>query len=141
MKLVKTDSGTSDLGWLGRDIEVSGDILFVERLQIDGKVKGRLSSENGTLVIGEGGQVEAQVHVGVCVIHGILNGDLVAKSRVEIHRTGKVYGDVVTPVLLVEEGAMFNGAIKMSQEASGRVLEKVIPGDIAGEEKRKAREA
>ncbi|MCI0486789.1 MAG: polymer-forming cytoskeletal protein [Blastocatellia bacterium] len=141
MKLVKTDSGSSDLGWIGRDIEVKGDILFVERLQIDGKVTGRLSSENGTLVVGDSGEIEAQVQVGVCVIHGLLHGDLVARSRVEIHRTGKVYGDVVTPVLLVEEGAMFNGAIKMSQEPSGRILEKVVPTESTGEEKRKIKEA
>ena len=141
MKLVKTDSGSSDLGWIGRDIEVKGDILFVERLQVDGKVNGRLSSENGTLVIGDSGEVEAQVQVGICVIHGLLHGDLIARSRVEIHRTGKVYGDVVTPLLVVEEGAMFNGAIKMGQEASGRVLGKVVSADSTGEEKRRVKEA
>ena len=141
MKLVKNESGNSSLGWIGQDVEVSGDILFSERLQIDGKVTGTLSSESGTLVIGDSGQVKAQVHVGVCAIHGTLHGDLKASSRVEIHRTGKVYGDVITPVLLVEEGAIFNGAIRMGQEASSRVLEKVMPEETADERQRKIKEA
>ena len=79
-------------------------------------------SESGTLTIGDSGQVEAQVAVGVCVIYGTVRGDLSAKARVEIRKTGRVYGDVITPVLLVEEGAVFNGAIRMGQEAASRAF-------------------
>src|SRR6185295_7493946 len=121
MKLVKGDNGNSDFGWIGRGIEVTGDIIFADRLQVDGKV----SSESGTLVIGEMGTVEAQLDVGVCIIQGTLQGNLIARSKVEIRKTGRVHGDLITPVLLVEEGALFNGAIKMGQEAAGRLLEEV----------------
>lgn len=132
MKLVKGDSNNSDFGWIGRGIEVSGDITFTDRLQIDGKVSGKLSSESGTLVIGEMGTVEAQLDVGVCVIQGTLQGNLIARSKVEIRKTGRVHGDLITPVLLVEEGAVFNGAIKMGQEASGRLLEEVPKSSDGG---------
>ena len=125
MKLVKGDNGNSDFGWIGRGIEVTGDILFTDRLQVDGKVSGKLSSESGTLVIGEMGTVEAQLDVGICIVQGTLHGNLIARSKVEIRKTGRVHGDLITPVLLVEEGALFNGAIKMGQEASGRLLEEV----------------
>jgi cytoskeletal protein CcmA (bactofilin family) len=122
--LVKTESGGSDMGLIGRGIEVSGDIFFADQLRVDGKVDGKIASDNGTLYIGESGRIEAQVDVGTCVIQGALHGNLLAKTKVEIHKTGRVHGDVITPVLVVEEGAVFNGAIKMGQESS-RKLEEV----------------
>ena len=132
MKLVKGDNGNSDFGWIGRGIEVTGDIIFTDRLQVDGKVSGKLSSESGTLMIGEMGTVEAQLDVGICVIQGTLHGNLIARSKVEIRKTGRVHGDLITPVLLVEEGAVFNGAIKMGQEAAGRLLEEVPKNSDSG---------
>ncbi len=135
MKLVKNDTSSSDFGWIGRGIEVKGDIHFTERLQVDGKVMGKVISEKGTLVIGEGGSVEAQVDVGTCVVHGSLNGDLIARSRLEIHRTGRLTGDVMTPALFVEEGAIFNGAIRMGEQASRGSLEEIISEDRVSERK------
>ena len=129
MKLVKGESNNSDFGWIGRGIEVKGDISFADRLQVDGKSTGKITSESGTLIIGESGQLEAQVDVGVCVVHGEVRGNIIARSKLEIRRTGRVHGDVLTPVLLVEEGAAFTGAIRMSQE-SGRLLEEVRSNDI-----------
>ena len=128
--LVKSESGGSDMGLIGRGIEVSGDIFFSDQLRVDGKVEGKISSESGTLVIGESGRIEAEVDVGTCVIQGALHGNLMARTKVEIHRSGRVHGDLITPVLVVEEGAIFNGAIKMGQE-SGRKLEEVPPANVA----------
>ncbi|HWC76324.1 MAG TPA: polymer-forming cytoskeletal protein [Blastocatellia bacterium] len=135
MKLVKNDKNGSDYGLIGHGIKVSGDISFADQLQVEGKVVGKVTSPGGTLVIGETGELEAQVDVGICVIHGALYGDLIAKARVEIRKNGKVSGDVITPTLVVEEGAVFNGAIRMGQDAI-RKLEEVPLGD-AGEAKRK----
>ena len=123
MKLVKSEPSNSDLGLIGRGIEVKGDITFADRLQIEGKTIGKLTSDSGTLIIGESGQIEAQIDVGVCVVHGSVQGNLIARSKLEIRRTGRVHGDVITPVLLVEEGAVFNGAIRMTQEAGGQLKE------------------
>ena len=138
MKLVKNENGNSDFGWIGRGIEVKGDILFADRLQVDGKTNGKLQSDSGTLIVGESGQVEAQIDVGVCVIHGSVHGNLVARSKLEIRRTGRVHGDVITPVLLVEEGAVFNGAIRMSHDAGARLLEEVRSSDAESEGRRQA---
>ena len=138
MKLVKSETNNSDFGWIGRGIEVKGDINFSDRLQVDGKTVGKLTSDSGTLIIGESGHVDAQIDVGVCVVHGSINGNLIARSKLEIRRTGRVQGDVITPVLLVEEGAVFNGAIRMSQEAGARLLEGVRSGDVDAEGRRQA---
>ena len=141
MNLVKNDRKSPDYGLIGQGIKVSGDINFADQLQVEGNVVGKITSPGGTLVIGETGELEAQIDVGTCVIHGSLYGDLLGKSRVEIRKTGTVHGDVITPVLIVEEGAVFNGAIKMGQEASARKLEEIPPSEVEPDSKRKLRGA
>jgi cytoskeletal protein CcmA (bactofilin family) len=138
MKLVKSEPSNSDFGWIGRGIEVKGDITFADRLQVDGKSIGKVTSDSGTLIIGESGQIEAQIDVGVCVVHGTVQGNLIARSKLEIRRTGRVHGDVITPVLLVEEGAVFNGAIRMTQEVGGRLLEDIRLTEAESEGRRLA---
>jgi cytoskeletal protein CcmA (bactofilin family) len=92
------------------------------------------------LTVEESGHLDAEIEVGVCIIYGSVHGNLTARSKVEIRRTARVQGDVITPVLLVEEGATFNGLIKMGQEISARSLEEVLP-DGADDERHKARRA
>jgi len=132
MKLVKENGIDTASGLIGKGVEVTGDILFTDGLRVEGRVNGSLVSEKGTLVIEESARVEARVDVAVCLISGILDGNVKAKSRVEIRRTSRVRGDIITPVLLVEEGAVLNGNVGMSAEAAGRLLNATRPGD--GEE-------
>jgi cytoskeletal protein CcmA (bactofilin family) len=141
MKLVKGDNKGSDFGLIGKGIEVTGNIQFADQLHVEGKITGKLNSESGSLIVGESGHIEAQIDVGTCIIHGAISGDLVARSRVEIHKTGRMQGDVITPVLVVEEGAIFNGAIKMGGQADGRLLEEALTDDPDREGQRKAKGA
>jgi len=120
MKAFKANEEESGQGRISRGVEVSGDVLFSDVLQIEGKVTGKLISESGSLLIEQTGEVQADVDVGVLVIRGALNGNANAKSRVEVYKTARVQGDITTPVLLVEEGAILSGAITMGT-ASPRV--------------------
>ena len=135
---MKNEPTSSDFGLIGRGIEVIGDISFADRLQVDGKTQGKLTSDNGTLIVGESARIEAQIDVGVCVVYGLVQGNLIARSKLEIRKSGRVQGDVITPVLLVEEGAVFNGAIRMSQETGSRLLEEVRPGEVEADSRRQA---
>lgn len=118
MKGFKGNSEDSSQGRIGRGVEVSGDVSFADALQVDGKVNGKVISESGSLMIEQTGEVQANVDVGVCVIRGALRGNVNASSRVEIYKTARVQGDITTPVLLVEEGALLSGAITMGKEAA-----------------------
>lgn len=135
---MKNEPTSSDFGLIGRGIEVIGDISFADRLQVDGKTQGKLTSDNGTLIVGESARIEAQIDVGVCVVYGLVQGNLIARSKLEIRKSGRVQGDVITPVLLVEEGAVFNGAIRMSQETGSRLLEEVRLGEVEADSRRQA---
>src|SRR2546425_11162185 len=116
MKAFKTNGEESSQGRIGRGVEVSGDVRFAGMLQVEGRVSGKLISESGTLVIEQTGEVNAEVEVGVCVIRGALHGNLNIGSRVEVSRTGRIQGDIKTPVLIVEEGALLMGSVLMGGE-------------------------
>ena len=118
MKGFKGNDEDPGQGRISRGVEVSGDVLFADALQVDGKVTGKLMSESGALMIEQTGDIQADVDVGVCVIRGALTGNVNARSRVEIYKTARVQGDISTPVLLVEEGAMLSGAITMGKVAA-----------------------
>ena len=139
MKLTKSNEENNTFGLIGKGVEVTGDIIFADRLNVEGTVVGKIVSESGTLIIEETGRVEAQVEVGVCVIRGILNGNASAKSRIEIHKASRVRGDLKTPVFLCEEGAVFNGTMGMSQEARSFPPEVIRP--VENEERTKVKGA
>lgn len=131
MKLSKNNESDNASGLLGKGVEITGDILFSGRLQVEGRVAGKLISDSGTLIIGDTGRVQAEVDVGVCIIRGTLEGNVTAKSRIEIHKTSRVRGDLTTPVLLIEEGAVFNGTIGMNQETRSRLPENILSEESA----------
>lgn len=135
MKGFKGDGEDSGQGRITRGVEVSGDVLFADALQVDGKVTGKLISESGSLVIEQTGDVQADVDVGVCVIRGAVRGNVNARSRVEIYKTARVQGDINTPVLLVEEGAVLSGAVTMGKEAAR------LPTEIRLEENEQLRKS
>jgi cytoskeletal protein CcmA (bactofilin family) len=124
MKAFKSNGEDSGQGRISRGVEVSGDVQFSEALHVGGKLNGRVISESGSLMIEQAGDVQADIDVGVCVIYGALRGNINARARVEIYKTARVQGDITTPVLLVEEGALLSGAITMGKETAR------LPGEI-----------
>ena len=123
MKAFKSSDEDSGQGRISRGVEVSGDVLFADVLQVGGSVSGRVISESGSLMIEQTGDVQADIDVGVCVIRGALRGNVNARSRVEIYKTARVQGDINTPVLLVEEGALLSGGVTMGKEAARQAEE------------------
>ena len=118
MKGFKSDSDDSGQGRISRGVQISGDVLFADALFVDGKVIGKVYSETGSLLIEQAGEVQADIDVGICVIRGTVRGNINCKSRAEIYKTGRVEGDIQSPVLLVEEGALLSGTIAMSNGSS-----------------------
>jgi cytoskeletal protein CcmA (bactofilin family) len=91
-------------GLIDMDSEFKGDLTFKGSFRIEGHFKGTINSDS-LLVIGERGKVEADVKVGQLVINGEIRGTLQATEKVEIHNRGRVFGTILSPILLVEEGA------------------------------------
>jgi len=100
-------------GFVGGGTVVSGDAEFKGMLRIDGRFTGRVRSEKGSLIVSAGGLVEADVAVASARINGTVNGDIVATERIELGRSARVRGNIQTPALVIEEGAVFEGACSM----------------------------
>lgn len=100
-------------GLVGKGFEVSGEINFEGALNIEGNVSGSINGETGTLCIAKSGCVEANVKTDICIIEGVLEGDLVATTRVEIAKTGRIKGKITTHNLVIAEGAIFEGNLEM----------------------------
>lgn len=102
-------------GFVGGGTMVTGEANFKAMMRIDGHLSGRVSSTSGTLIVGANGKVDANIEVAVAVIHGTINGDIIATQRLELGRAAKVHGNIQTPSLIIEQGAIFEGSCKMMQ--------------------------
>jgi cytoskeletal protein CcmA (bactofilin family) len=103
-------------GFVGSGTAITGESNFKSLLRIDGKFSGRVSSPTGTLIVGAGGVVDANIEVAIATIQGTVNGDIIATQRIELGRAGKLNGNIQTPSLMIEQGAMFEGSCKMIQQ-------------------------
>jgi cytoskeletal protein CcmA (bactofilin family) len=94
--------------------EFEGKLAFKDTVRIDGCFTGEIKSEN-TLIVGETGEIQASIQSKCVLISGTLVGDVVASQKVVLHKTARVQGNLETPVLAIEDGAVFNGQVKMSR--------------------------
>jgi cytoskeletal protein CcmA (bactofilin family) len=102
-------------GFVGGGTVLTGEANFKAMMRVDGHLSGRVSSTSGTLIVGANGKVDANIEVAVAVIHGTINGDIIATQRLELGRAAKVNGNIQTPSLIIEQGAVFEGSCKMVQ--------------------------
>jgi len=110
----KKNGGGEDMkAFLGKGAEFNGKLILSGLVRIDGEFKGEVLG-SGTLIIGEGAYIEADIAVDNILISGEVRGDLDIKQKVEISPTGKLSGNIKTAILEVKEGATIDGACQMS---------------------------
>ncbi len=97
---------------LGRGSEFEGKLTFEGTVRIDGKFTGTIVT-NDVLVIGEGAKVGAEINCGTVIVHGEINGNVKAKTAVELHHPARMKGNIETPSLMIEKGVIFEGQCKM----------------------------
>ncbi len=95
-----------------KDTDFSGELSFKKSLQINGAFNGEISS-GGFLVIGEGAVVKANIRAKSVILMGTVHGNIEATTRLEIHATGKLYGNVRTAKLQIADGVVFEGKCEM----------------------------
>lgn len=99
----------------GKDTEFYGDLHFVSSLQINGYFEGEIVSE-GSLVIGSGAEVKANVKAKNVIVDGTVYGNIEASSSIEIQQSGKLYGNIKTKKLKIADGVVFEGNCEMIKE-------------------------
>ncbi|MFB6226854.1 MAG: polymer-forming cytoskeletal protein [bacterium] len=93
---------------LGPDTTFEGVIQTDESLRIDGSFEGTIDC-SGTLIVGSGADLEADISAESAIIGGRVEGDITASEKIEIRRNGEIYGDLVAPVLRIERGVKLEG--------------------------------
>ena len=108
--------------FLGEGSEFNGILTFEGTVRIDGRFQGEIMTK-GTLIVGESAHLNADISAGGVVIKGKVFGDITASKRIDLLSGGQIRGDFRTPVVMVEEGALLDGTVQMTQHES-------IPGDL-----------
>lgn len=112
-------SGGDLNGFLDRGSSFTGELEFEDTMRIDGRFAGKITSKH-ELIVGESAHIEADIHVGRIAISGTVRGTIRADERIEIHKAGRVFCDLETPALIIEEGATYQGSCQMQVEGVGQ---------------------
>lgn len=103
--------------FLGEGTSFIGTLQFEGTVRLDGRFEGEVSGGD-LLIIGQTAAVRAEIQVGSLTVSGRVEGNIVARKRVELLGTAQVTGSVKTPALVVTEGAVLNGTCEMRREES-----------------------
>ena len=113
-KVKKPDSIST---FLGPDASVEGTLEFKGTIRLDGSVKGKIRSSDGTVIVGEKAMVNADIAVGIAIVMGEVAGTIDASDRIEVYPPGRIIGDIQAPIISIEEGGKFNGNCAMKEDA------------------------
>jgi cytoskeletal protein CcmA (bactofilin family) len=98
---------------LNSDVELKGSLKFAGELTFDGKLDGDITSE-GTLNLGDNAVIKGNLNVNSVVLRGKINGNVIAKEKIEIKSKTELFGDVRSAKLVVEEGVTFVGKTEVN---------------------------
>ena len=113
---------TKITGFFDKNTKIDGELEFKGSFRIDGYFKGKINSDS-ILIIGENGKVEADIKVGNIIISGETKGNIHAKEKVEIHASGRVFGNIISPKLSIEEGAYLEANCQTSDQPPTPITE------------------
>ncbi|MEJ2095705.1 MAG: polymer-forming cytoskeletal protein [Deltaproteobacteria bacterium] len=98
---------------LGRDAAFEGNLDFRGAVRLDGKLKGKISSAGGTLIVGEKAMIEADICVDTLIIKGRIHGTVEARKGIEAYPPAHITGNIQAPVISINSGVVFNGTCTM----------------------------
>lgn len=115
--IFRSENPDGDLnGFVDAGTRFRGELEFETTFRVEGKVEGTVVS-TGTLVIGEGGEVDGDIRVGQLFVSGIVRGSVKATRRIQLCAQGKAFAELETPSLVIEDGAILDGRCTMGRDA------------------------
>jgi cytoskeletal protein CcmA (bactofilin family) len=106
-----TTSGSKNV--LNSDVEIKGNLKFSGELTFDGKLEGEVHTD-GTLLLGDNAQVTGNVDAQSVTVRGRINGNIVAREKIEIKSKAELFGDIKAAKLTIEEGVTFVGKTEVN---------------------------
>lgn len=126
--MTPTNDWRGDGAYIGKTVQIKGEISSEEDLAIEGEMTGTLRLTGQRLTIGPMGKIKAEVTAREVIVYGNLQGNVHAHDRVEIKKTGSVMGDLKVARISIEDGAYFKGNIDIQVRASQPVAATSNPG-------------
>jgi cytoskeletal protein CcmA (bactofilin family) len=105
--------------YLDRDSKVEGKLNFKGSVRIDGQIDGEILAKD--LIIGESALVTAQIKAASVIVAGTIKGDIIASESIEIRASARISGKLTSPILVIHEGAAFEGHCAMQSEKAHAV--------------------
>ena len=101
---------------ISSDIHFKGKLKFRNSLKIKGTFEGKIETD-GFLIIGREAVVSADISAKIVSVNGVINGKIRAAQGINLQKHSRTNGDLITPDLIMEQGALFNGTCIMSDKA------------------------
>lgn len=120
------DISTKTTTVIGPDTHIKGEMVFDSTARILGTFEGRITAK-GEVQIGDGATCKATVEGQTVVVDGLVEGDVIARERVQLNAKARVIGDVIAATLVVAEGACFVGNVKVGADAAKAINGGVRP--------------
>lgn len=104
---------------IAADVQFEGEMNLTDPILIKGKIKGKIVS-GSNLYVSEKADLKTDIDAPVVSIQGKVTGKIHARKRLELFRTGSVYGEIHTPDLIIQSGSKFNGKCSMQEDDQGK---------------------
>jgi cytoskeletal protein CcmA (bactofilin family) len=91
-----------------------GEVSFNDLLRVDGSFEGKVKSDN-VLIVGDTADVKGEIEVGSATINGKVDGIIKVSEKLELHSKARVKGEIHAPVVVIQEGAVFDGRFVMTK--------------------------
>lgn len=108
---------SGDVGHIGKSVVIRGELTGSEDLYLDGEIEGTINLRDHKMVIGPNGRIKAAITAREIVVHGKVEGNIGGSDRVELKRASTVHGDISTHRIVIEDGALFKGAVDIRERA------------------------
>lgn len=112
-----SEIGRDEVTTISGGVIIEGKLMSNGNVRIDGRVNGDVSS-NGSVIIGEGGEVSGEINADIINLGGKVTGTVVAREKLVLESKSLLKGDLVTKILVIEAGAYFEGKSNMSPQGN-----------------------
>ncbi len=103
------------IAFVGEEVTFKGTIRYQGTVRVDGRLEGEIYTD-GNLIIGQKAVITAKIEAGMVTCQGRITGEILAKNRVKLLSPAVFDGSIITPLLSMDEGVMFNGSCNMPQK-------------------------
>jgi cytoskeletal protein CcmA (bactofilin family) len=121
-------NGNPGKNTLTSDVEIKGNLKFAGELTFEGKLEGEIQSD-GTLHLGDSAVVTGNIAAGTVVVRGKINGNIVAKDKIDIKTKAELFGDIRSSKLVIEEGVTFVGKTEVNPNKTTPTPVPARPGE------------